>query len=256
MEPYIRKNGVIQEGVGYLEDKTLKAGVAAGNKYTRHFNPTLYAAANGGATLDTSLYVGVPAGLRQPDFYNGNPTPGQTVENQHVSQLSDMYRLANKPSVLKARIITSAEVEFSLAEAALKTYNVGSAETHYKDGVKRSLETWDVASSYDAFIAKPGVAYAGTLEQIITQKWIASWSASSEAWMDYRRTGFPNLKAGQASAQPVLPVRFIYGDSEVNNNRTNSENAIKGLEQNSYSTANANSQWAKPWLLKGTGKPW
>lgn len=255
-EPYIRKNGVIQEGVGYLEDKTLKAGVAAGNKYTRHFNPTLYAAANAGATLDTSLYVGVPAGLRQPDFYNGNPTPGQTVENQHVSQLSDIYRYSNKASILKARIITSSEVEFILAESALKGYGVGSAETHYKDAIKRSLETWDVASSYDAFIAKAGVAYAGTLEQIITQKWIASWSASSEAWMDYRRTGFPNLKAGQASAQPVLPVRFIYGDSEVNNNRTNSENAISGLEQNSYSTANKNSQWAKPWLLKGTGKPW
>jgi hypothetical protein len=138
----------------------------------------------------------------------------------------------------------------------LKGYNVGSAETHYKDAIKRSLETWDVAAAYDTFITKPGVAYDGTLEQIITQKWIASWSASSEAWMDYRRTGLPNLRAGQASAQPVLPVRFIYGDSEVNNNRVNSENAIKGLEQTPYSTANANSQWAKPWLLKGTGKPW
>ncbi len=256
MEPFIRKDGVIQEGVGYLEDKILKAQASAGHKFTRHFNQTLYAAAHAGTTLDTSKYVGIPAGLRQPDFYNGNPTPGQTVENQHVSQLSDMYRYANKPSVLKARIITSSEVEFILAEAAFKGYSVGSAETHYKDAVKRSLETWEVASFYDSFITKPGVAYAANLEQIITQKWIASWSASSEAWMDYRRTGYPKLKAGQASAQPVLPVRFVYGDSEINNNRVNSENAISKLEQNSYSTANTNSQWAKPWLLIGTKKPW
>ena len=256
VDPYIRRNGVIQTGVEHLNDLQLKAQVAAGNKFTRHFNPALYAAANPqAAPLDTNEYVGLPAGLVLPDFYNGNPTPGQEVENQHVSQLSDLYRYANNASLLKGRLISSSEVAFILAESALKGWNVGAAKTHYEQGIKLSLETWGVGGQYDAFITRPGVAYDGTLKQIMTQKWIASWSASTEAWMDYRRTGLPDLKAGPASAQPVLPVRFLYGNNELSYNRANTEAATNALEQTQYAIQK-NSQWSKPWLLKGTNKPW
>lgn len=254
-EPFIRKNGAILNGVTSLEDRTLKAEIQEGARFTRHFNPVLYAAENNGAVLDTNLYVGIPVGIRLPDYHNGNPTPGQVVENQHVSQLSDVYRYANKPSVLKGRIIHSAETAFILAETALKGWNTGSAEEHYNNAIQLSLETWDVAGQYNSFINTPGVKYNGTLEQIITQKWIASWSASTESWMDYRRTGFPQLKAGPASPQPALPVRFIYGEAEAARNRENINKAIEALQQTQYATQK-NNQWSKPWLLKDTGKPW
>lgn len=31
------------------------------------------------------------------------------------------------------------------------------------------------------------------LERIITQKWIANWPISPEAWAEYRRTGYPKV---------------------------------------------------------------
>ena len=200
--------------------------------------------------------MGVPAGLRQPDYYNNNPTPGQVVQNQHVSQLAEVYR-GSSGGLLRARLASSAETSFILAEAAQKGWAVGTAATHYNAGVKNSLETWGVGSQYDAYIAKPAVAYNNTLERIMEQKWIASWTAATEAWFDYRRTGLPALKAGPASAEPVLPVRFNYGDNEVNFNRTNADAAINKLETTKHSGLRGkNSQWSKPWIVQGTNKPW
>ncbi len=251
VDPFIRKNGTVMEGVAYMPDADLKREIEAGNVFKRHYNPDIYQ----GPPLDTNRFVGVPPGLTQPDYHNGNPTPGQTVENQHVSQLSDLYRYSNNPRILKGRIITSAEVHFILAEAAFRGWAVGDAETHYNNAIKASLETWELGNLYDEFITQEGVAYNGTLEQILTQKWVASWSSSTEAWMDYRRTGIPNLQAGPAAAKSVLPVRFIYGDSETFNNQENSAEAISRLEETSYSIGK-NSLWSKPWIVQGTGKPW
>jgi len=256
VDPYIRKNGVILDGVISLTDQQLAEEVAQGNKFTRHFNPALYAANHDGAILDTSLFVGVPVGIRQPDYHNGNPTPGQTVENQHVSQLSNAYRYANRPSLLRAKLIHAAEVAFILAEAAQRGWNVGAnAESHYNNAIRLSLQTWEVSDKYDSFIQQPNVTYDGTLKQILTQKWVAAWACGSEAWMDFRRTGLPEFKPGPASPRPVLPVRFIYGDQEAAANRINTEAAIERLESTVHSPQK-NSPWAKPWLLQGTGKPW
>jgi hypothetical protein len=251
VDEFIRKDGVIMQGTRYLTDVVFNAEVKKGVKFTRHYNPKLYT-----GTLDTNEYVGVPPGLRQPDYYNNNPTPGQTVQNQHVSQLADAYR-GSSGGLLKARLASSAETAFILAEAAQKGWAVGTAATHYNAGVKNSLETWGVGSQYDAYITKPGVAYNNTLERIMEQKWIASWTAATEAWFDYRRTGLPAFKAGQASAEPVLPVRFNYGDNEVNFNRTNADAAINKLETTKHSGLRGkNSQWSKPWIVQGTNKPW
>jgi hypothetical protein len=250
VDKFIRKDGVLQN-VSYLSDQVLLAEVKKGSKFTRHYNPKLYK-----GTLDTNEYVGVPPGLRQPDYYNNNPTPGQTVQNQHVSQLAEIYR-GSSGGLLRARLASSAETAFILAEAAQKGWAVGTAATHYNAGVKNSLETWGVGSQYDAYIAKPGVAYNNTLERIMEQKWVSNWTMATEAWFDYRRTGLPAFKAGQASAETVLPVRFNYGDNEVNFNRTNADAAINKLETTKYSGLRGkNSQWSKPWLVQGTNKPW
>lgn len=254
MDDAIRRDGT-RLSVVSMTDLNLKAEISAGHKFTRHFNPALKPA--GEPDLNTNLYVGIPVGVRFPDYHNGNPTPGQEVENQHVSQMSDLYRYSTDHDMLKARIISASEVSFILAEAALKGWAVGDAQTHYYEGIRKSLQTWKVEDDYNDFIAGESVQYNSStaLEQIMTQKWIASWTGSTEAWMDFRRTGLPALEAGPASSQPVLPVRFIYGDAEVFANVKNAQDAINRLEQNSYSNQ-LNSQWSKPWILQGTGKPW
>ncbi len=248
VDQYIRKDGVIQEGVEAITDQEF---IDNPGNYTRHYNPNLYT-----GTLDTREYVGIPAGILLPDAYNGNPTSGQVLQNQHVSQLADIYREANG-DLLKARIASAAESHFILAEAALKGWSVGSAQEHYEAGVLQSLTTWGVQDQFNDYIAREGVAFNGTLAQVMEQKWIASWTAATEAWFDFRRTGLPALVAGPASPEPVLPVRFIYGDNETLLNADNSQQAISNLQVTPHSGLRGNnSQWSKPWIIGGTNKPW
>lgn len=255
MDQFIRRNGVLTNKTDikdeeYRKEKATNPGV----QYTRHFNPLLFAA--GEQQPIAGPYVGIPPGIIGPDYYNFNPTPGQTVENQHVSQLDDKYR-ALSGNLLKARLMSAAETHFILSEAALKGWAVGSAKTHYENGVRSSLDTWGVVGNFTSYISMPGVAYNGTLAQIMEQKWIASWTSATEAWFDYRRTGLPALQAGPASPEPVLPVRFIYSDDETLRNEENANTAIGRLQTTDYSSLRgANSQWSKPWIIQGTGKPW
>lgn len=249
VEPFIRRNGEPMDGINAMEDIEFMDAIEQGDIFTRRFNPNLVS-----ANLNDNAYVGLPAGLTQPSSYNLNPTPGQSVENQHVSQLSEIYRQGGG-DLLRARLISAAEVHFILAEAALKGWSAGDAATNYSNGVKASLEAWQVGDQYDDFISQ--VSFDGTLEQIMQQKWVASWTAATEAWFDFRRTGLPALTAGPAAAQPVLPVRFNYGTDELNNNEANALEAVSRLELTDYSGARGkDSQWSKTWLLQGTGKPW
>ncbi|MFN4000260.1 SusD/RagB family nutrient-binding outer membrane lipoprotein [Algoriphagus sp.] len=250
-DPFIRRNGVIQQGTVSLTDDQYVAQIAAGNKFTRHYNPDIL-----GFKLDTRTFVGLPPGLVAPSEHNRNPTPGQTLENQHASQLADVYRQA-KHALLKARIISASEVYFILAEAALKGYSVGNAESHYQNGIRASLKTWGVENRFGEFIAQPKVKFNNTIKQVIEQKWVASWTNASEAWFDFRRTGFPELKPGPASPEPVLPVRFIYGGNEINFNNKEVTKAIGRLEITPYEGGRgANNQWSKTWITQGTNKPW
>jgi hypothetical protein len=212
----------------------------------------------GDTPVDTDPeYVGVPTSFSAlPSTYNLNPTPGQTSNNPHVSFLNDIYKAASGP-LLKARLLSAAEVHFILAEAALKGWNTGDAESHYESAIQASFQTWGVGSEFDTYIAGPEVAYNGTLEQLMEQKWIASWTAATEAWFDFRRTGLPALTAGPAAKRSVLPVRFYYMQDELMLNADNAEQALNSLEVTGYTQADGkNSAWSKPWLVQGTGKPW
>ncbi len=202
-------------------------------------------------------YVGLPTGLIGGASYNLSPTAEQAANNPHVSWLNDIYKQAKGP-LLKSRMMSAAEVRFILAEAALKGWSVtGDAKTHYDAGIKASMDTWGTTAAYASYMTQKGVAYDGTLKQIIEQKWISSWTAAQEAWFDYRRTGFPELTVGPASIRKVLPVRFYYMLDERNLNKTNTEAAMSKLESTIHTEADGkNSAWSKPWLLQGGSKPW
>ena len=235
-------------------DATLPAGTDKIISGVRYLSPDKV----GNTPIDTDPnYVGLPPSASQlPSGYNFNPTPGQTSVNPHVSYLNEIYMQAKGP-LLKARLMSAAEVNFILAEAALKGWAAGDAKARYEAGVKASLTAWGLASSYPTFIAQKGVAYEGTLPQIMGQKWIASWSSATEAWFDYRRTGLPALAPGPVAKRKALPLRFYYMRDELNLNKTNSGVAIDKLETTANSQSDGkNSAWSKPWLVQGTGKPW
>jgi Starch-binding associating with outer membrane len=222
----------------------------------------------------SSVYVGVPIAYSNNDFaYNINGTGTQSSSiSSYVSYLrKDIYSLASGP-LLKQRLASYSEICFDLAEAAQKGWNVGnSAANWYYAGIQASFDTWQVFSSYQSdvnnyygcvknysdYIAQTAVAYNGTLEQIINQKWIAAWMACNEAWMDWRRTGYPSLTIGWASYRGQIPIRFPYYNTELQNNPTNSAAAIANLVTTDYvGTDGKNSAWSKFWLVQGTNEPW
>jgi hypothetical protein len=122
------------------------------------------------------------------------------------------------------KLFDAAETHLILAEANLRGWSTPlSAHEHYVEGVKQSFAFWG-AGGVDAYLANntgtpfdyddvvesgdvndfvsritATVAWdeAGTneekLEKIITQKWIAAYTNSIEAWVDHRRTGYPKL---------------------------------------------------------------
>jgi hypothetical protein len=199
-------------------------------------------------------YVGLPPAAIGASTYNLNPNIDQGTYNPHVSMLNDIYKDVSGP-LLVARMMSASEVHFILSEAAMKGWISGDAETHYKEGVKQSLNAWGVGNAYENYIA--GAPFGG-LEELIEQKWIASWSAAAEAWFDYRRTGLPALEPGEAVLREAIPLRFYYHlNDEIALNYENAQAAINNLETTEFTAPDSkNSAWSKFWLLQGTGKPW
>lgn len=200
-------------------------------------------------------YVGIPPSTFAAPSYNLNPNLEQGVFNPHASQLNDRYKDAAGP-LLSSRLLSAAEVHFILAEAALYGWATGSPEAHFNEGIKQSLNAWGVGNAYDSYIG--GAAYTG-LQDIMLQKWIASWTSAAESWFDYRRTGLPDLQTGVAAIRQALPLRFYYNfNDEISINPENAEAAIEKLEPTEFKgdDVSNNSAWSKMWLLQGTNQPY
>jgi len=208
----------------------------------------------GGAAINQNPdFVGLPTAMIFPQSYNLSPDLTQGANNQ----LSGPH--------LKARLLSAAEVNFVLAEAALKGWSVGNtAQSHYENAIKASFDAYGLDNSaYTAYIS--GVAFDGTVKQVIEQKWVASWTTTAEAWFDWHRTGFPLLTVppppNTTALAPVMPLRFYYMSRERELNKRNTEAAIANLEATPYTPFGAvggagNGARSRPWLLQGTGKPW
>ncbi len=255
---------LVNENFPLATDRITDTVVNGENRKVRYLSPDVVAAK--GLTLNDidqdQNYVGIPPAIVGGPVYNLSNDAAQASHNPHVSWLNSMYMNANGP-LLKARIMTSAEVHFILAEAAMKGWSAGDAKTHYNAAIQSSLSSWGLSAAYNAYIAQPAVAFNGTVQQLIIQKWISSWTAAQESWFDFRRTGYPALVSGPTAKAPVLPVRFYYMLNERNLNGTNCLAAENNLETNNYSGYGAdatngfkNSAWSKPWISQGTGKPW
>ncbi len=229
------------------------------NRKVRYMSPDKLLPA--GTTVDDINqdvdYVGLPTNISTPYQYNQNQTGTQSARNPHVSWVN--RRFSDAKSGIKARVLSAAEVHFILAEAsAVYGWNAGDAEAHYQQAIRASFNAWGLGGQAEAYLAQPKVAFDGTQKQILTQKWISSWSVAAEAWFDWRRTGYPELKG--AAVAGVLPVRFYYMLDERNLNTANVNAANDKLEVTTYSTNGddgaKNSIWSKPWIIQGTGKPW
>jgi len=156
----------------------------------------------------------------------------------------------------------AADLYFLLAEAALKGYAIdGDARTNYVNGVTASFNylSWvgtatappsgfnPATHAQNYFDANKGNRLADydaatndeeRLETIITQRYIAAnMLFCYQAWIDFRRTGYPTVDKGrgskydfysvQASNRADYPRRLIYPESESTLNKNTPE--VKSL---------------------------
>ncbi|NTW32298.1 MAG: SusD/RagB family nutrient-binding outer membrane lipoprotein [Bacteroidetes bacterium] len=138
-------------------------------------------------------------------------------------------------------ILDYSEVEFLLAEAAARGFNVGGTpESHYNAAINASMDYWGVATAdADAYLADPRIAYStafGTYKQKIgLQKWIALYNRGFEAWTSWRMLDYPLLEA-PPSAKSDLPVRYTYPILEQTLNGTNYQNASTAIGGDNVTT--------------------
>lgn len=166
-----------------------------------------------------SKIVGLRAGRLMPDGQNYplNPLAAFSSVNSSAMAMAPLY------------LVKLAEVNFLRAEGALRGWNMGGeAEYFYNEGIKNAYldEPMMGAGEYNAALAeymaletpvdyiqkevsgdgedwesvtKIGVKWNGgddqetKLEKIITQKYIALFPLSTEAWTEMRRTGYPKV---------------------------------------------------------------
>lgn len=143
---------------------------------------------------------------------------------------------------LDANFMTAWETEFLWAEAAERGLIWSNGQTHYEAGVQMAFEYWG-ATIPASYLSTDSAAYGSfgqdKIEQIITQKWIANIINGYEGWIEYRRTGFPELKAIDASLNgDMIPTRMPYPTDE---DALNNANFVKAT------SVNGNSINAKVW---------
>ncbi|MBR4118791.1 MAG: SusD/RagB family nutrient-binding outer membrane lipoprotein [Bacteroidales bacterium] len=144
--------------------------------------------------------------------------------------------------------VTKEEVIFLKAEAALRWGLGGDPKALYEEGIRSAFAKYGYSANVDSYLAQKEVIRQkkGTkfydihyvdiydannnidgrldicvawddadsdetkLEKIITQKWIAIFPNGFEAWVDYRRTGYPRLFPSVQAWQgvPSFPVEL------------------------------------------------
>jgi hypothetical protein len=143
------------------------------------------------------------------------------------------YEAINEPSMLMG----FAELQFILAEATVRGWMTGNAETFYKKGIESAMQFSNFGGRFSAtditnYLNEPAIALqtATAIQQIITQKYISQFMNSGwQIFFEQRRTGFPEFETRGSGVLNGgrIPKRWMYPTDEYNNNASNVQNAVK-----------------------------
>ncbi|NCI47269.1 SusD/RagB family nutrient-binding outer membrane lipoprotein [Sediminibacterium soli] len=126
-------------------------------------------------------------------------------------------------------LLTAAVVTFARAEAAERGWTPEVAAALYVQGITLSFAQYGYTATQAAnYVAQTNILYGtGNLEKIGTQRWLATYPDGTQAWAEWRRTGFPVLTPAPYATNPgkQIPRRYIYGTDEYSLNGTNAKAA-------------------------------
>lgn len=202
---------------------------------------------------DSSLQIGMPNGYDllggSTDISTSRGYPGGTGTGADFAPLGN-YSRPRTSIYLKLGgpifILTYAETELLLAEAAVRGWNVGgTAQQHYANGVSGALESLTQQDA-QTVISQPAIntylqshpldisSAANALQMINMQYWVATGTNFNfiENWFNWRRSGYPvltpvNYPGNVTNA--TIPRRMIYLSTEILTNPINYKAAVDRL---------------------------
>lgn len=173
-------------------------------------------------------YKGVPSGYAYGTTFDYQPSN----MNQNLSK-----------APLNILVFPYAELQFILSELAWRGIIPGNAQTFYENGVKATIEQWG-ATMPSNYFTNQNVAYNGSLERIMLQKYVALFFVDQQQWFEKRRTGFPVLpNNGGLLNGGILPSRLMY---PPNPRVLNASNYQAAVQQMGGDDINVKMWWNKP----------
>ena len=164
-------------------------------------------------------YIGVPFGVSAGFLPTAASALGPSLLAKGVF---------DKPYIL----MTAAEIQLNLAEAK-ERFGAGvnltsDAKTYFEAGIQQSFRTLGASvTNATAFVGSgvnnyDYVASTNKLNAIAYQKWLVFCNFNGlEAWVEYRKTGFPVTPQTPQVTDAKRPVRFYYPSTEFGSNAAN-----------------------------------
>ncbi|MCG2461500.1 SusD/RagB family nutrient-binding outer membrane lipoprotein [Flavobacteriaceae bacterium F89] len=184
-------------------------------------------------------HQGLPNGLDPTTLATEGPAGGDLV---NYSQVNPALVQRDSPFMY----MTYAEVEFMLAEAAVRGWYNGDAETHYNKGVRAAMANYafyGVAapsiSEVEAYLTANPLIPANAMEMIGEQYWAATFLVPYESYANWRRIEYPVLTPinypGNATGGTIAR-RMKYPLVEFTINAEHVNAAIANQGPNTYTT--------------------
>lgn len=204
----------------FFGDKRFSPQIALSNTLVNRLSdlkdPRLFSFADPAAA--SGEYIGLSHGIVNP------------TESSFTVSLPNSTYVAGQTTPYP--ILTYAQILFSKAEAAHLGWINEHAEQLYYQAIQASMEQWGAfdPTTFESYIAQSDVIWNPNkaLQLIGEQKWIALFTQGAEAWAEWRRIGYPELKpAPDATNQSQqIPRRQGYPSSERDTNNENWKEAI------------------------------
>jgi hypothetical protein len=187
------------------------------------------------ASPDTVLanQFGVPIGVNNLQL-SADPYRGSRGSGLNYSQMN-IWTVASPAA--PDFWVTYAQTSLLLAEAAQRGWVTGSAETYYENGIRADMEVYALypgttpitASAIDTYLSQPAVDFsqAGTDEEafelINTQYWIVNIRNGTEAFANFRRSGYPAISPNlyNNNFNGGFARRLSYPNLEASSNEVN-----------------------------------
>ncbi|QNL48668.1 SusD/RagB family nutrient-binding outer membrane lipoprotein [Olivibacter sp. SDN3] len=217
-------------------------------KYEIPANPLATA---GAANINPEDQQGMPYGYDESSIERAPDYPGKIGAAWRYSQF-------NRATVMRVNapefMVTFSQTQLLLAEAIVRGYlSIGNAQSYYESGIEAHMEQTPLygntvnisAEEKQAYLQEAEIAFSQeqALQQINTQYWVSSFRNWSEAWANFRRTGYPELRPVNFPSQdPSVPAaggfirRLVYPLREVSVNATHVQEAIGRMGGNSLGT--------------------